>query len=304
MLLFKLLERSTRQFVVNNLPHNITNEDLVENFDFKSTASLLILWFNWVQRLVPAKPRKVFRSREFEMNTLVHQRRPEIEKLLKDIEVGNDLGKYLSRGVRHGYVNLDHRKKNRRPDLDLMLSTWGIHHLHISQDIEVDGFVKRGSLLLFVIFDDDDAYIIDLMTHNDWAKKRVPQIVVHNWPDKEFFWEFQETDDLSRELNDEQRLNTRKKHVNSVVEIDGKTYVPAAAITPSGMSIHAVRWADRVINKLEDFAEIYDRDPMVIIRQLPEQHRWPENPDFSIQIDEKELYIFEKHAGLYLRLTY
>lgn len=61
-----------------------------------------------------------------------------------------------------------------REDRDLMVADWGIHHLHLSSEIDSDGFVKRGGDLLFAAFGADDAYLIGIYQHlTDWARKEV-----------------------------------------------------------------------------------------------------------------------------------
>jgi hypothetical protein len=84
-----------------------------------------------------------------------------LERIIEEIETGKDLSPRLSRGVVHGLVKGGRVKANmnfgRRPDLDLLLNDWGIHHLHLPDVLDSDGFVRRNpaldmDMLLFVIF--------------------------------------------------------------------------------------------------------------------------------------------------------
>jgi hypothetical protein len=65
------------------------------------------------------------------------------------------------------------------------LNDWGIHHLHVSTAVEADGFVERDGPprpLLFAIFKQQRAYLIDVMGHEDFADDRLIRIIFDTWP--------------------------------------------------------------------------------------------------------------------------
>ena len=68
--------------------------------------------------------------------------------------------------------------KTRR-DLDLLIADWGIHHLHLSP--ERDG--RRTGDLLFAVFRPDDAYLLQILPHGNWAELSLLETIVRNWPD-------------------------------------------------------------------------------------------------------------------------
>ena len=187
--------------------------------------------------MLPAVPRQVLQSREFLANPILKQRDADIQALIADIQKGADLTKYLSRAVQHGYVNPAGLKLHRRQNLDLLLSAWGIHHLHFSQDVESDGFVKRDGPIIFAVFRPDKAFLIDIMTHKDWAREHVIRVIVSNWPDAGLVHQVQGVQGLSRQIGDDERQKLRNAQVNTMLEIDGKVYLPAGGMTTSGVGV-------------------------------------------------------------------
>jgi hypothetical protein len=179
------LSESLRNYVLANLPHDRTNADVVTALREMATAQLLVTYINWQNRFISASPRKVLQSSTFAANPLVQARSKTIRKIAKDIERGNDLTKYLSRGVRVGFSlprDPGNKELHRRRDLDLLLNDWGIHHLHISTTVEADGFVERDGPLIFAAFKEQTAYLIDVMSHRDWTNDHLIQVIVRSWP--------------------------------------------------------------------------------------------------------------------------
>lgn len=302
MALMETLDASARQLVLTHLPHDRSDAAVTSALHGMSTSDLLIKWFNWNSRLIPANPRKVHQSKEFQANKVVTARKPEIDALISEIEAGTDLTKYLSRGVKHGYIDPTGIKSHLRQDMDLMLSAWGIHHLHTSQVVESDGFVERDGYIVFAVFKHDAAYLIDLMTHKDWVNEHVLQVLVDNWPDTGLIHEVKGVVGLSRTLNDSQRLTLRKKHANTAAEINGNVYMPAAGMVASGASLHSVRQADRVCDALERFAKYYENSRGEFLKSIPPPTVWPNKPNFAVEFQPRSMGVSELTTGIYFQL--
>jgi hypothetical protein len=155
------LTESPRQWVLKNLPYNRNDPTVDAVLQAKDLRGLLVLYLNWRERLITAAPRQVLRSPAFDANPIVHERSAAIAQIVDDIEQGRDLTRYLSRGVTIGFdlPQVQATKNlNKQRHLDLMLNDWGVHHLHISTEIDPDGFVNRGKQketdepLLFAVF--------------------------------------------------------------------------------------------------------------------------------------------------------
>lgn len=139
------LIESARQFVLTNLPYDRGDVSVVAYLQGLDAHRLLVIHHNWMRRVVPPQPRTVHKSHPFRQNSLTVQRASDLTSMIADIEAGRDLKKYLSRDIFRAAVKIPGAR--RRPDLDLMLNDWGVHHLHISSTVEADGFVRRGGPL-------------------------------------------------------------------------------------------------------------------------------------------------------------
>lgn len=209
----------------------------------------------------------------------------------------------MSRRVVHGYVNANGKKPHQRADLDLMLSAWGIHHLHFSQVVEPDGFVKRDGPIIFAVFRPDDAFLIDIMTHKDWAREHVIEVIVRNWPNAGLVHEMKDVVGLTRTIDDDDRKTLRNAQVNTPLEIDGKVYMPDGGMTTSGVGVDTVRQADMMMDQFEAFASLYEDNPQSIISQVTANGAgWPNEPEFVVEFRPDGYGVTEMKTAVFLRL--
>ena len=66
---------------------------------------------------------------------------------------------------------------------DRMLNDWGVHHLHLGDHIQRNGFIDRTKALLFCRFEQDDAYFVDILSHDYFFEQNLGVIMHENWPD-------------------------------------------------------------------------------------------------------------------------
>ncbi|ELH7532800.1 hypothetical protein M2F96_22255 [Vibrio vulnificus] len=158
-------------------------------------------------------------------------------KIKKDIETGEPLRKYQSRKLKQ----LDYD--------DDMLSHWGIQHLHLSDELQGDGFVQRTGDLLFVHFDNCSARIIGIFNHSSWCDLDLIEIMHSNWPDRMSAFRMESG---IRKLTEEEHKVLRGKHANAnIVLDDGTEYMnPGFGVTSNGSPINAVLNSDKVIAML------------------------------------------------------
>jgi hypothetical protein len=113
----------------------------------------------------------------------------------------------------------------REKDLDRMLADWGIHHLHLSNELETDGFVTGGNELLFALFGRDDAYLVGIYTHEDWSHEELVPIIVRNWPGVGPFQKLNYVQGVAHTPTEQERRRNRRHGVSSgPVEVDGDWY--------------------------------------------------------------------------------
>lgn len=154
--------------------------------------------------MIPAVPRRIFKSKEFEC--------PEdYVKALSEIENRITSGQSLTKFMSDKILELGNK--------DLMLYDWNIHHLHLSRRERDDGFVRRSHYELFVFFTNEVAYFIQVYPHNYsylYSTKDMVEIVHNNWP--ELISKYKINGVLSCKITNEQRELLRKAGITTPVE--------------------------------------------------------------------------------------
>ncbi len=235
------------------------------------------------------------------------QRARDFAALIDDIEKGRDLRKYLSRGVEIA-AEVPGVALGRRRDLDLMLNDWGVHHLHISMQVEADGYVKRDDPLLFAIFRPKAAYLIDVMGHGDWTRDHLVEVLADEWPDEGIIHQIKgskglQVVGLARKYTEEERARLRKKGINVLLEVGGKVFVPAGGMSTAGTTIQATRAADKLLRDLTMFEEAFQKHPERL-KTIFESNgvAFPEKPEFEFMIGEDGYGVIETKTGAFINL--
>jgi hypothetical protein len=141
------LETAIRSEVFAAIPAKYLSTEERLELDQLDLRRLLSVFFNWRNRFITPRARTVHLSAE-----LSAKNASEINGLVERIDDGDDLNPHLSTRVEKVYTARAARRSNRlvpRMDLDLLLSDWGIYHLHISTVDRGDGFVENRSCILY-----------------------------------------------------------------------------------------------------------------------------------------------------------
>lgn len=294
------LAEDIRQFVLATLPYKPEERS---GLVAMNVNALLTTYFNWRSRFVPARPRKVHLSTALSANPLASDPlyKPALDQIITSIETGADLTPYLSKRIKHGYQNTGQAD---RQDLDLLLNDWGIHHLHLSTELETGGFVKRTGPLMFAIFRPDDAYVIDVVNHRAWTRHDVMRVIVREWPNAGFVYHLPGWR-LPSPLSDEDHQALRQGHVMAGIEIDGMLYFPTSMLTTAGVAVQSVQHADDVCQWIRWFEKQVKDDSAFIARSLAEAgFEPPPNPDLHWEFVGYDGYsVVERHTGAQLQLA-
>ena len=253
------LEVTIREHILETMP-----PDPSGHLAGEPLADLLMSFATWRSRLVAVQPRNCHLSRELQASAKAVEHMAELDAVVAKIEAGGDLTPHLSKRVRHGYDPrpVGEGSLSGRRDRDLMVSDWGIHHLHLSTEHEdnASGFVRRGGDLLFAAFKPTDAYLIGIYRHvTDWARRDILVTVVHNWSDARIVLPTSALG-LTPHHSDTERLGLRDAGISgSMVEVEGKVW-SAAAIgqTLAGEPYAASRLRMVVVHVLNDWREHLD----------------------------------------------
>ncbi|HTX35414.1 MAG TPA: hypothetical protein VME43_10340 [Bryobacteraceae bacterium] len=293
-----------RQHVLRVLPRDPrTDQDLHS----KNASDLLIIYANWLMRLIPSRPRVVHVSRALLANPLAVDPKyaPALAALQATIQAGHDLTPHLSTRIAYGYElsqgGIGHGLQGRR-DLDLLLNDWGIHHLHLSSEIDTGGFfVKRDGPLLLGAFKLDDAYLIDTMRHGDWTREHVIQVIVTEWPEAGLVREVKGLAGYT--VTEQERSKLRNTGVNSLVNISGRLYQPAVGIMASGVSFHSTLAADRVLDGVAWFESQLTSNPDFLSEKMAAVGATcPVDVDLHFEFFDFGYGIVERKTGFRFRL--
>lgn len=280
------LKDAIRKWVINTLPYDQDDAGVVAEINRKDARELLIVYHNWMSRHVFAAPRRVHTSAAFKKNPVTAQRNADLDMLIAKIERDDELKPHLSIRV-ETVLDSSSKRLNRREDLDLMLIEWEVHHLHISHQLRPDGFVERDDPLLFAVFHEADAYLLDVMTHRDFNRDHILSTMAREFPGTGLIHELQagpgqKVLGLAKNYTEEERNILRKTGINTLVEIEGKVYKPAGGITGAGTSIRASMAADAVVRATEELEAALRNDPAHFQRWAQKYGlTWPADPTFE-----------------------
>jgi len=150
-----------------------------------------------------------------------------------------------------------------RADLDLLLADWGIHHLHLSPTN--DG--ARTADLLFAVFRPDDAYLLQILPHGSWTDESLVAIIARNWPTARLLGGPLTGFSLTQPITPDERKRVRRGGVASLIEVDGKSYLPRGQTT-AGTAIDATKRADVLMHELDRQRTLLAGDPGALDEQV------------------------------------
>ena len=297
--LMPTFEAEIRAHIMSTMPWEPAAQPTLEAMP---ATELLATYRNWRMRFVVQRPRRVHLSQAIRDNPwrLEPRYQSAFEGLVKKIEDGEDLTPHLSRAIVRPYRDGAPGTSSFRSNLDLMLNDWSIHHLHISLNLEPDGFVQRTEMLVFAAFQGDDAFLIDILPHGSWTLSSIVDVLIDEWPDSVFVREIPGIVGLSGTPTDEERAELRKAGImSSWFERDGRVYMIGFGMTSASTSLFAIRNANALIVGLRNWDKHVMEHPDYVPDILRHNgYAVPENLEFEFIFMKYERYgIREKNTG-------
>jgi hypothetical protein len=246
--LVERLEKRLRRHALAELPKENGQTRELESLELRD---LLTVYGNWRYRCPPSRPRRVHIARELEKEMKAGEAPEALGPLIQKIKDGNALKPFLSRNVDVAVDRSEGTPHRKREDLDLLLAEWGVHHLHLSEVIESNGFAARTRDLLFVVFRPSDAYLIGVFPHGSWMKRSVAERALRNWPEAELFLRSNYAIGLTHERDESESVALREAGVTQAMVIDGHVYSPQGQ-TLGGTSLMISR---RVMNLMWELGD-------------------------------------------------
>ena len=256
------------------------------------------MWMNVCLKLIPKQKYQVFRSKSLTSKSLSQDISDGIDSVKEKLEQGVAVTPHMSKGVLDGSFT------------DLLLSDWGIYHLHLG--LSMDGnFIKRTKEVLFLTLHESRAYFIDVRDHGRNGEKHVfaqldlLQTLADEFPGVIERFEFRGFTDVSPIITDPAEIiKYRNEGVEIYHKINGKIYAPmGGGITSARTSAQAVTATDNLLiwaNKLEK--EINETREEVDDSFSQASNYEADKADFHLCKDDNGFLLVDKHSGASIRL--
>lgn len=188
-----------------------------------------------------------------------------------------------------------------------MLNDWGIYHLHLGEKNREDGFINRTVDLLYIRIDGDNAYFINIFTHDDWGNDDVIRILHNNWPDSIEKFLMKGITQIGKNLADKEYKMLRKAGVTPLITIaPNKTYVlMGGGYTTSGKSLEVVRICDNTRKILRE-SERYVKENIDLLAENAKSKynkTLDKNIHFTLAIKCGKIYAYNDKSCLYFHIN-
>lgn len=246
--------------------HNIFSED---NLSVRSLAARYLEMLN--RRITPI-PRRVHFSAEI-YESLGKLTREKVEKqrekaakaweavfLIRHLFTeGENVNCFLS-------TRIDSATGKR--SIDRLLWDFGIHHFHLSKEVEQNGFVKRSDYMLFAIVKELDVYFVDVVPHPNenrdsdygWVRQELVEIVKSNWP--QLCEPYVLKGVMGGVVTDQQKKELRRKNINTIAQVGNDVIAPmGGGLTTAGTSTLCQFLADKFLNEIGEFQSYLETQP-------------------------------------------
>jgi hypothetical protein len=272
---------------------NIQKEEL-RKFGFSIPTNMdkqqiSISYFNLLHRLIDARPRKVYISKELKCPK---KHKMGFDALVKKIEKGIDLTPHISTNI----LDLNYK--------DGLLNDWGIYHLHLGTQYDDKGFVNRTGSLLFARFTKKEAYLLKIMPHKKWGNRDLIKIIHNNWPETIQHFRINLLE-ISPNPSDREIIKFRDNGLMYSVKLDdGTIYAPVGlGYATDGTSILVSRRSDETFNAIKEYEKYINENLMDIVSQFKNDGlKIKPTLVFELKYRDGFFYAVEKNSGGYVPL--
>lgn len=224
------------------------NHQVVQNLDLQS---LLVVVMNWRARLISPRPRTVHLSQAIQHQPALQAHKHVLREISQDLEAGRSLTPRLSTEADSIVLPPAQQSKRSKRRLDAMLSDWGVYHLHLgAQGRSRSRYVERTGDLLFLLVGADDAWLIGVYDHDQWAAEDVLRVIVTEWLEHSKFHELPQGVAPATVVDPDSWLKLRNGGVNTIWSIDGRHYM-AGDMTLEHGSLAITEAANDILIALE-----------------------------------------------------
>ncbi|MGE6599890.1 hypothetical protein [Bacillus proteolyticus] len=247
-------------------------------------------YFNLLRRRISAVPRKILIAKEFMCPSELQLG---FNKVKEKIEQGIDLLPHLSRKI----VDLDYD--------DDLLNDWDVYHLHLGTILEADGFVKRTGPVLFVRFDEQNAYFINVMGHGNWTNQDIIRIIHRNWPKSIESYRLTGVIGLNKSVTDKDIKALRSAHILSCIEPEeGVVYGPLGmGLTTAGIGVKVIQESDHYAMLMRKYEKFIKENINELTKAIKDKGvDLDKKLSFIMKIEGKHIYAYEENHNVRVKL--
>ena len=219
-------EQSLKESILTNYNNSQIIEYKDSNVSELLEKALQILRKNQ-QRL---GKKKVFLSKEILENPLYEK----FKNIIEEIQINFESGIFGNI-----YPRLSNKHKENIFYNDNMLNILNVEHFHLDEDSKA----KEINELLFVKYNENRVYFIDIFNHHNFLDKEIVEILYHNWNDEieDLHIFTYVNNNISEKITNKERYAINKNNVNVPYEIfdknkNCKVWVSISGIMSNGKS--------------------------------------------------------------------
>jgi len=240
-------------------------------------------FLNWQSRLVHPHARQVNRANGFDSLPAVEANKSAVQELLARLARGDDVRTHLSQDVECGY-SMHAPGQKGGPDFDLLLSEWGIHHLHLNQLSVKSGSRLKSKDLLYAILGRGVVFALAVGPHRAWASTRLIEAAVRSWPNQRLYSPLSISP--GRDWSETERKRLRAAGVTSTPVADNQAWLSGVTggISTALVSNRVFREAGKLVRFLRQATEYPEHIEYPLQNHASlNDVAWPKHPIMAIQ---------------------
>ncbi|MCI1897660.1 MAG: hypothetical protein LKI85_04670 [Enterobacter sp.] len=188
---------------------------------------------------------------------------------------------------------------------DLLLNSWNIHHLHLSEEPFKNGYFKRTGPVLFCMFFDNVVIFIDILPHGKgysdvWVNDELIKKLHKYIPESIGIYRLNGV--RGNQLNSEQRLALRNNHCNYAMQMEDGTVYQLVGIMSNGDNFHDISRLMHIQRKIDYFTQVIELNEHSIRTSLESNPSEKISLTIILHDNQVKLYAIEKRAILELSI--
>ncbi|TGL19735.1 hypothetical protein EHQ47_16700 [Leptospira bourretii] len=177
---------------------------------------------------------------------------------------------------------------------DGLLFEFGITHLHLGlePDQKRPVLIKSTKEVVYCIFNDIEVYFLILAGHGLWADIALLELVQSEFPNLLKRWEYNGSSGFKKPLDPKKRLEFRKAGVNTLIEVNGKSYFPlGGGINSAGTSSQSIMKADQMFQHYKDIEAQLKNTIKENSQKIQEENKRA-IPELNLKMTDPDKYFF------------